>query len=23
LIDWANNNLAAILNDRKEHSAAM
>jgi len=23
LIDWANNNLAAIFNDRKEHSAAM
>ena len=23
LIDWANNKLAAILNDRKEHSAAM
>ena len=23
LIDWVNNNLAAILNDRKEHSAAM
>ena len=23
LIDWASNNLAAILNDRKEHSAAV
>ena len=23
LIDWGNNNLAAILNNRKEHSAAM